>query len=84
MQKHTEPQRTFFSEIISTISDIKFSRCGRYMLSRDYMTVKLWDIHRDDKPVSTYNVQEPLRGKVRSGIRCISDTCIITTAVRSV
>ena len=59
-------QRTFFSEIISTISDIKFSRCGRYMLSRDYMSVKLWDIHRDDKPVSTYNVQEPLRGKVRT------------------
>lgn len=65
---HWFVQRTFFSEIISTISDIKFSRCGRYMLSRDYMTVKLWDIHRDDKPVSTFNVQEPLRGKVLDGV----------------
>ncbi len=68
----TSTQRTFFSEIISTISDIKFSQCGRYMLSRDYMTVKLWDIHMDDKPVNTFNVQEPLRSKV---YECVCACC---------
>ncbi|CAK9174507.1 unnamed protein product [Ilex paraguariensis] len=33
--------RSFFTEIIASISDIKFGRDGRYILSRDYMTLKL-------------------------------------------
>lgn len=33
--------RSFFSEIISSINDIRFSPCGRYILSRDYMTLKV-------------------------------------------
>mgnify|MGYP001036968360 FL=1 len=57
--------RSFFSEIISSINDIKFSRDGRYILSRDYMTLKLWDIHMENAPVAVYPVHEVLRGKVR-------------------
>ncbi len=33
--------RSFFSEIIASISDVKFSHSGRYILSRDYLTVKV-------------------------------------------
>ncbi|KAI7751037.1 hypothetical protein M8C21_028436, partial [Ambrosia artemisiifolia] len=33
--------RSFFTEIIASISDIKFGRDGRYILSRDYMTLKV-------------------------------------------
>lgn len=33
--------RTFFSEIISSISDVKFSHSGQYLLTRDYLTVKV-------------------------------------------
>lgn len=33
--------RSFFTEIIASISDIKFGREGRYILSRDYMTLKV-------------------------------------------
>uniref|UniRef100_A0A8C9HSZ0 Uncharacterized protein n=1 Tax=Piliocolobus tephrosceles TaxID=591936 RepID=A0A8C9HSZ0_9PRIM len=29
--------RSFFSEIISSISDVKFSHSGRYMMTRDYL-----------------------------------------------
>lgn len=36
--------RSFFTEIIASISDIKFSKDGRYILSRDYMTLKVWII----------------------------------------
>lgn len=57
--------RSFFSEIISSINDIKFSRDGRYILSRDYMTLKLWDMHMENAPVGVYPVHEVLRGKVR-------------------
>lgn len=32
--------RSFFSEIISSISDVKFSHNGRYMVTRDYLPSK--------------------------------------------
>jgi hypothetical protein len=34
-------RRSFFSEIISSISDAKFSADGRYIIARDYMSVKV-------------------------------------------
>ena len=30
--------KSFFTEIVASISDVKFSRNGRYVLSRDYLT----------------------------------------------
>ena len=48
--------RSFFSEIISSISDVKFSNSGRYMISRDYLSVKVWDLHMETKPIETYTV----------------------------
>ncbi|KAK9665947.1 hypothetical protein RND81_14G148200 [Saponaria officinalis] len=56
--------RSFFTEIIASISDIKFARDGRYILSRDYMTLKLWDINMDSGPVATFQVHEHLRPKL--------------------
>ncbi|KAK8494388.1 hypothetical protein V6N13_105006 [Hibiscus sabdariffa] len=56
--------RSFFTEIIASISDIKFSKDGRYILSRDYMTLKLWDINMDSGPVATFQVHEYLRPKL--------------------
>ncbi|KAL8223313.1 hypothetical protein R6Q57_018788 [Mikania cordata] len=56
--------RSFFTEIIASISDIKFGRDGRYILSRDYMTLKLWDINMDSGPVSKFQVHEYLRPRL--------------------
>ncbi|XP_062087654.1 serine/threonine protein phosphatase 2A 55 kDa regulatory subunit B beta isoform isoform X2 [Humulus lupulus] len=56
--------RSFFTEIIASISDIKFGKNGRYILSRDYMTLKLWDINMDAGPVATFQVHEYLRPKL--------------------
>ncbi|KAF8388848.1 hypothetical protein HHK36_025528 [Tetracentron sinense] len=53
--------RSFFTEIIASISDIKFGKDGRHILSRDYMTLKLWDINMDSGPVATFQVHEYLR-----------------------
>lgn len=58
--------RSFFSEIISSISDVKFSHNGRYLISRDYLSVKVWDLNMDSKPVETYQVHEYLRSKLCS------------------
>ena len=56
--------RSFFSEIISSISDVKFSQDGRYILSRDYLTLKIWDINMEKKPLRTINIHDNLRSKL--------------------
>ncbi|WOK93846.1 serine/threonine protein phosphatase [Canna indica] len=64
-EEHEAPvSRSFFTEIIASISDIKFSKDGRHILSRDYMTLKLWDINMDSGPVATFQVHEHLRPKL--------------------
>jgi serine/threonine-protein phosphatase 2A regulatory subunit B len=56
--------KSFFSEIIASISDIKFSRDGRYILSRDYLTLKLWDLKMENKPVKTIRIHDFLKSKL--------------------
>jgi serine/threonine-protein phosphatase 2A regulatory subunit B len=56
--------KSFFSEIIASISDVKFSKDGRYILARDYLTLKIWDINMDNKPVTTINIHEQLRNRL--------------------
>jgi serine/threonine-protein phosphatase 2A regulatory subunit B len=56
--------KSFFSEILASINDIKFSPDGRYILSRDYLTLKVWDINMDSKPVKTINIHDYVRPKL--------------------
>lgn len=65
-----QANKSFFSEIIASISDISFSKDGRYIVSRDFMTLKLWDLAKENAPVATYSVHEQLRARV-SGWRCL-------------
>jgi len=58
--------RNFFSEIISSVSDVKFSNNGRYLVTRDYLNIKVWDLAMESKPVETYQVHEYLRSKLCS------------------
>jgi len=56
--------KSFFSEIISSISDVKFSRDGRFILSRDYMTLKIWDLNMENKALKTIHIHDYLRTKL--------------------
>lgn len=56
--------RDFFYDLISVISDLKFSNSGRFIITRDYMTIKVWDLNMDRQPLETYFVHEYLRGKL--------------------
>ncbi|KAF8057777.1 PP2AB2 [Scenedesmus sp. PABB004] len=60
----TSGSKSFFSEIIASISDIRFSRDGRYILSRDYMSLKLWDMAMEGRPVLSLPVHEELRPRL--------------------
>ncbi|KAH7731978.1 WD40 repeat [Aphelenchoides avenae] len=63
-EKEDPAARSFFSEIISSVSDVKFSHSGRYLLTRDYLTVNVWDLNMESKPVETYHVHDYLRSKL--------------------
>jgi len=56
--------KSFFSEIIASISDIKFSRDGRYILSRDYLSLKEWDLRMENRPVKTIRIHDFLKAKL--------------------
>jgi len=56
--------KSFFSEIISSVSDIKFSNDGTHILSRDFMTLKLWDVRVETRPVSVVAIHDHLRAKL--------------------
>jgi serine/threonine-protein phosphatase 2A regulatory subunit B len=63
-EEEEDPQnKSFFSEIISSISDVKFTRDGRYIVSRDYLTLKIWDVNMESKPVQTILIHD-LRNKL--------------------
>lgn len=57
-------QKSFFSEITSSISSARFSRDGRYIVTRDYLTVRLWDVNMEGRPVKTFAMHEHLRPKL--------------------
>lgn len=59
-----QANKTFFSEIITSISDFKFSKDGRYMLARDFLTLKIWDLNMESKPIKTINIHDHLKGKM--------------------
>lgn len=63
-QEEDPSSRSFFSEIISSISDVRFSNDGRYILSRDYLTVKIWDVKMENRPVKTIPIHEHLRPRL--------------------
>ncbi|KAJ8623065.1 hypothetical protein MRB53_031594 [Persea americana] len=56
--------RTLLTEIIASISNIKFLSDGRHMLSRDYMNLKLWDLRMEASPVEIFKIHEYLRPKL--------------------
>ena len=66
-----DPQNhSLFSEIVNSISDMKFSGNGRYLLTRDYLTLKIWDLAMHTHPVQVFNVHDHLRGKLYDLYEC--------------
>ncbi|KAJ5079435.1 protein phosphatase pp2a regulatory subunit b [Anaeramoeba ignava] len=47
---------TFFTDIINSVSEIEFSPEGPYFSSRDFMSIKVWDIRKENVPVSNIDV----------------------------
>lgn len=52
---------SFFTEITSSISDIKYTPNGRYIVARDFMTVKIWDVKMEREPVEVIPVHDNIK-----------------------
>jgi serine/threonine-protein phosphatase 2A regulatory subunit B len=57
-------QRNILFDLISSVSSATFSGNSKYIVSRDYLTVKVWDICNSKKPLSTIILQEGLKSKL--------------------
>ena len=61
---NTKQQKNFFTDIVSSISDVKFTMDGRYVVSRDFLSVKTWDPKMPKTPLLTTMLYEPLKTKL--------------------
>jgi serine/threonine-protein phosphatase 2A regulatory subunit B len=62
--KTSTQKKNFFTDIINSISDLTFSANGKYIYSRDFLTVKVWDVANTSKPLQIMNIFEPLKSKL--------------------
>ncbi|CAH8849640.1 unnamed protein product [Trichobilharzia szidati] len=54
----------FFADIIASLSDFRFGNTGNYLLARDYLTLKIWDMRMGDRPCEIFSVHEPFRSQL--------------------
>jgi serine/threonine-protein phosphatase 2A regulatory subunit B len=59
-----KPDNSFFSDVTLSISDVKFTPNGTGLITRDFMTVKIWDLKMEKKPLEVISVHEYLRPKL--------------------
>jgi serine/threonine-protein phosphatase 2A regulatory subunit B len=62
--KESTAQKNFFTDIVASISDITYSSNGRYIFSRDFLNVKVWDVNMPKKPIAITAIFEPLKSKL--------------------
>lgn len=57
-------RKNFFSQMISSYSSISFINQSKYIACRDYMTIKIWDIAKNDQPLACIPIQSALKSKL--------------------
>ena len=57
-------KQTFFTQMISSYSSLTFINNSKYIATRDFLTVKVWDVCRTDKPVLSIAIQDSLKSKL--------------------
>jgi serine/threonine-protein phosphatase 2A regulatory subunit B len=62
--KPVETKNNFFTPFLKNISNVKFTPNGKFLVARDYLSVKIWDVRNLDKPYSTTNLYESLKSRL--------------------
>lgn len=61
--KFPASKRNFFTDFISSLKDLCFANDGT-IVTRDYLTLKVWSLAQPNKPLEVYNIYEPLKSKL--------------------
>ena len=50
--------------MLSSFASGDFSKQGRYLISRDYLTVKIWDVCNNKKPLINVSLNDSFKSKL--------------------
>ena len=59
-----EHKKNFFTDILNSISDARFSDHGPFIYSRDYLAIRIWDLRNSKSPLSVIRVCDYLEKKL--------------------
>lgn len=62
--ENLKKNKNLFTDIVSSIADLKFSADGGQIITRDYLTTKVWDQRKTKEPVKTVKLFEPFNSKL--------------------
>lgn len=62
--ENLKKNKNLFTDIVSSIADLKFSVDGNQIITRDYLTTKFWDQRKSKEPVKTIKLFEPINSKL--------------------
>lgn len=54
----------FFTQMISSYSSLAFLNNNKQIVTRDFLSVKVWDICKTDKPIASITIQDTLKTKL--------------------
>lgn len=57
-------QKNFLTEFLTSYCSADFCKQGKYIVSRDYLTVKVWDVCNSKKPLNTIVLNESMKSKL--------------------
>ena len=50
--------------MLSSYSSADFTKQGKYIVSRDYLTVKIWDTCNSKKPITSVTLNDSFKTKL--------------------
>lgn len=64
VDENLKKNKNLFTDIVSSIADLKFSADGSQIITRDYLTTKVWDQRKQKEPLKTIKLFEPFNSKL--------------------
>lgn len=56
--------KNYLASLLSSFTSAEFTNGGKYIVSRDYLTVKIWDVCNNKKPVTSVSLNDGFKGKL--------------------
>ena len=64
LDQNAKKNQNFLTEIINSVSDLKFTNDGTKLISRDFLNTKVWDLKMPKNPLNVTTIYEPLKSRL--------------------